>query len=291
MPKSPSDVEQPIKKRSSLHQRVVTAVALAPVLLATIVWAPAAGLWALAAALAGVAVYEWGQFAQIESRVARWVLGLVVTLSVYFGLAQLASSAALSFGISGCLLWLIAAAWLANASWGQSQHLLKLLIGLTVAIVAAVCIGLLLTSGSETDYWHQGRFWFLFLLLIIWAADIGAYFSGKHFGQHKLAPVVSPNKTWEGVAGGMALVIALSTAAGLYWLDFRASDLLALIGLAMITAAVSIIGDLFISMQKRHADLKDAGRLFPGHGGVLDRFDSLLAAAPIFLTGKILLSL
>lgn len=121
----------------------------------------------------------------------------------------------------------------------------------------------------------------LFALLIVWAADIGAYFTGKRFGRVKLAPRISPGKTWEGVLGGFALVTAVALARGV-WIE---SDLPALVPFCLAVAGLSVVGDLTVSMFKRTAGLKDSGTLFPGHGGVLDRIDSVAAAAPLFALG------
>ena len=104
----------------------------------------------------------------------------------------------------------------------------------------------------------------------MWAADSGAYFAGSKFGRRKLAPAISPGKTWEGVIGGMVTAMVLA----------------ALALLTALTAAISVVGDLFESLMKRHAGLKDSGTIFPGHGGVMDRIDSLLAALPVFVVGK-----
>lgn len=121
----------------------------------------------------------------------------------------------------------------------------------------------------------------LFVLLIVWAADIGAYFAGKQFGRVKLAPGISPGKTWEGVIGGMVLVVLLALGRSI-WFE---TDLAVIIPFCLGIAGVSIVGDLTVSMFKRTAGLKDSGALFPGHGGVLDRIDSVAAAAPLFALG------
>ncbi len=121
----------------------------------------------------------------------------------------------------------------------------------------------------------------LLALLIVWAADVGAYFAGKQFGRVKLAPSISPGKTWEGVIGGL-LVVALLSIAAAYWTDTNATVVLPF---CLAVAVLSIVGDLTVSMFKRTAGLKDSGRLFPGHGGVLDRVDSVAAAAPLFALG------
>jgi len=144
--------------------------------------------------------------------------------------------------------------------------------GALVLVPAFAALILLFRSGAE---------FLLFALLIVWAADAGAYFAGKQFGRVKLAPAISPGKTWEGVIGGLLLVALLAGAAA-YWADVRIAVLLPF---CLAVAVVSIIGDLTVSMFKRTAGIKDSGSLFPGHGGILDRIDSVSAAGPLFVLG------
>lgn len=121
----------------------------------------------------------------------------------------------------------------------------------------------------------------LFALLIVWAADMGAYFAGKQFGRVKLAPSISPGKTWEGVFGGLIMVIILS----LVWAHYADLQVAVLLPFCLAVGAVSVVGDLTVSMFKRTAGMKDSGTMFPGHGGVLDRVDSVAAAVPLFALG------
>jgi phosphatidate cytidylyltransferase len=151
-----------------------------------------------------------------------------------------------------------------------------------------------ITGGWAALSWLRmepaGSWWILLLLLTIWAADIGAYFTGRAIGGRKLAPRISPGKTWAGFFGGVISAAVVAVVAGSLVPQIEAHPLpLALLG--GVTALVSIGGDLFISMHKRTVGLKDTGSIFPGHGGVLDRLDSLLAGAPFFVLGKLLAGL
>ena len=126
-----------------------------------------------------------------------------------------------------------------------------------------------------------GPRWALLLFGLVAAADIGAFFAGRYFGRLKLAVAVSPGKTWEGAAGGAAAAALLAAGVG-FWANMSVPMMT---GLGLLIAAVSVLGDLTISMFKRSEGIKDTGTLFPGHGGVLDRIDSLLAALPVFFLG------
>jgi phosphatidate cytidylyltransferase len=135
---------------------------------------------------------------------------------------------------------------------------------------------------------EYGPGYVILLFLLIWGADTGAYFAGRAFGKHKLAARVSPGKTWEGVFGGMLLALTVALGAT-QWLE-PAGQLVPFLVLVAVTVAISVLGDLAESLFKRIADVKDSGGLLPGHGGVLDRIDSLTAAAPVFTLGLIWLS-
>lgn len=145
---------------------------------------------------------------------------------------------------------------------------------------------LLLISSTLAIYslWENSPWWLMYLFALVWVADSGAYFAGKAFGKHKLIPDVSPNKTIEGLAGGLALT-AVVIAAVAYDRHLVGLHLVGFVLLSMIVVLASVLGDLFESLLKRRANIKDSGTLLPGHGGVLDRIDSLLAAAPIFALG------
>jgi phosphatidate cytidylyltransferase len=141
----------------------------------------------------------------------------------------------------------------------------------------------------------HGEWLVLYLMFLVWGADTGAYFAGHRFGRHKLAPTISPGKTWEGVAGGLVVVLILAVLTGYFGWQFRTDDMAIWILLSLVTGFISVLGDLFESRIKRAAGVKDSGVLIPGHGGVLDRIDAFTAAAPVFalvwliwqVTGKI----
>ena len=166
-----------------------------------------------------------------------------------------------------------------HGNWPLLARVLVLGLGLDLLWICAHCLVYL--------HYVYGGWTLLFLFTLVWIVDIGAYFSGRRFGKHQLAPTISPKKTWEGVYGGIAatliwMLLVYTLVDG--WQLGLAHYLL--IGLA--TVLVSIVGDLFESVLKREAGVKDSGHLLPGHGGVLDRIDSVVAAAPIFVAGLML---
>jgi phosphatidate cytidylyltransferase len=185
------------------------------------------------------------------------------------------------------LLWLAVAWWLVAlllvAIYPRKHELWfhpvrGLVAGLLVFIPSWTALVVL--QGNES----HGPFWVLLMMFLIWGADTGAYFTGKAIGKHKLAPLASPGKTWEGAIGGVVVSILVS------WGIIRLFDLhidvnIAYMFLALMTIIASVVGDLLESIFKRQAGVKDSGRIFPGHGGVLDRLDSLFSASPVFVLG------
>jgi phosphatidate cytidylyltransferase len=171
------------------------------------------------------------------------------------------------------LWWLVALAWIVAAPrrvrpWSAG---LAGLLSLVPAWLALVRLRLDARHGAE---------WVLFALVLVWMADIGAYFCGRRFGRRRLAPAVSPGKTWEGAVGGLAASGIVAVAGGA-WFGLPPEFLVLCLG----AVAFSIVGDLTESLLKRFAGMKDSGTLFPGHGGVMDRIDSVTGAAPVLLLG------
>lgn len=259
-----------------LKQRVLTAVVLVPLVVALVGFAPLLWLAAALAALMMVAAWEWAGLAGYTRPPARLLYCLLtaVALLLTAWLAHTQSPEATLWIVCGLGLgwWLFALLWVSRWRYALPQPLKALGGWLTLVPAWLAVLGLR----------AQRPALLLLLLALIWAADIGAYFAGRAFGRHKLAPAVSPGKTWEGVGGGTLALLAVSALAS-RWLLPQAGPLL--IPICLLSGWFSIVGDLSESLFKRQAGVKDSGRLFPGHGGVLDRIDSLSAAAPVFWLG------
>ena len=173
--------------------------------------------------------------------------------------------------------------WLRNFNFASDHdthaRMFKLAAG-TLAVVPAWCA--LAVIHVEEPHGHR---WLLLVLMVIWAADTGAYFVGRKLGRHKLSPRISPNKTVEGLLGGAAAGL-LVAVAGAPLAGATLAQLPAVALVAVATVGFSVVGDLYESLLKRHVGAKDSGDLIPGHGGLLDRLDSVFAALPVFALGK-----
>ncbi len=259
-----------------LLSRVLTALALTALLVVAILFAAPSITASLLGLFLLIGAWEWSAFLAIGGL---WRPLYVLVLA---GLA--AAGWRLSLPLAhfrlmlelGIVWWLIALLWIVCAPQrvGRLAAALAGALALLPTWIALVRIDL---------FWSNGAQWTLFILALAFAADTGAYFAGGRFGRLHLAPRVSPNKTWEGVIGGMLFAL-LMAAAGAGWFALPARSL---VPLCLAAAAFSVVGDLTESLLKRHVRLKDSGRLFPGHGGVLDRIDSVTAATPVMALGLI----
>ena len=272
--------------------RLLAALVMAPVAIAAILLLPTEWMMALAAVVFMLGLWEWFDLAEIEDTLARTVL-LVAHLALMAALVWASrSSAGFSFvllelmTVIGVVWWLLALAWLGRYKFASDHdthaRVFKLAAG-ALATIPAWC-ALAWIHGGVPD----GHRWLLTALMVVWAADTGAYFSGRHFGWHKLAPKISPNKTVEGLVGGMLLAVIVGVVLSLF-AGASVEQLPAVALVSAIAALFSVVGDLFESLLKRHAGVKDSGHLIPGHGGILDRLDGVLAALPAFALGKAVL--
>jgi phosphatidate cytidylyltransferase len=258
-----------------LLTRILTAIVLVIVLAIVLFWLPTGLALAALALLTLAGAWEWAAFAGLERNAGRvaYVAGCLVLMTALWGFVSSEGGFRCIMTIT-LLWWMIAFLWVALAPT-RGRPVLAGLAGLAALAPMWVAMAQLFESGD------LGRELLIFALVLGWAADVGAYFGGRRFGRTKLAPRVSPNKTWEGVLGGL-LVGSAVAFAGLAWFGFIAAAFLPLCIAALLA---SVVGDLTESMFKRQVGLKDSGTILPGHGGVLDRIDSLTAAIPVLSLG------
>jgi len=263
-----------------LKQRIITAVLLLPILLGAL-FVPNPLYWQLLMVLVALlGLKEWLNFCQFNKPILRataYLLLLSLGFVLYAGYVPL-----LIVVLVSVLLWwcLITVTFFDKPTFLMAP-MVKLLIG--VWLLASNCWLL-----TQLKYLPAGYTWILLFFMTIWCADIGAYFVGRRFGKHKLAPSVSPGKTVEGMLGGLAFVVLVLTPILFYFFD--ASEVVVLLPAIVVTAVLSVAGDLYESKLKRLAGLKDSSQILPGHGGILDRIDSVLSGLPYFSVGLLILS-
>jgi len=265
-----------------LKQRVITAVVLFALLVGALAWSTVA-FELLATAVVAAALGEWMQL-------VGWPRGQAVAGSVAFGAVLFVVALVMPEWIEQALLPLSV---LATIVWAALAMLLLQSDAMSIRIPrgAATVIAVLLTAAAWVALVHfllEGVVPLLSVLFIVWLADTAAYFAGRAFGKRKLAPHISPGKTWAGVAGAVVAVIGVAliahqVAPGAGLLSSRLLSTLGFVGAVLLGAIVllSIVGDLFESLLKRQAGVKDSSHLLPGHGGFYDRVDALLPALPL----------
>ncbi|GAA5190500.1 phosphatidate cytidylyltransferase [Ferrimonas gelatinilytica] len=276
-----------------LKQRILTALLLLPLALAGIFMLP---LWAFAIAVAAVIVLagrEWGALVLPGSAGAKLAYGAAVAVlltailllvpSDYVWVGEQLHPLLYGLLVAGVIWWLLALMLVltfpeSSRAWYDNPVAKSIFGQLTLLPCFAALIALKGMPASLTGN-VDGAWLVMAVLLLVWGADTGAYFVGKSIGKNKLIPKVSPGKTREGLVGGMAVCAVLSVIG---WQLIDALTLVEALILGMVTAFASALGDLAESMFKRAANIKDSGRLLPGHGGVLDRIDSVTSAMPVF---------
>ena len=260
---------------SGLRQRVLTALVLIASLAVVLFALPPAATLALVVVAILVGGWEWSAFVAPTRPALRAAFVALLALGIAAAWPMSGTrSGMLALLVVAGLWWLLAVFWILRGPQRVGAALAAV-AGIASLVPVAVALGRLRLEPG------QGAWVLLFALLVVMAADVGAYFAGHRFGRIKLAPSVSPGKTWEGVIGGLlfSLVIATVGARLLGW------PVAVVAPLALGAAAFSVVGDLMESLMKRHSGLKDSGHLFPGHGGILDRVDSLTAGIPLLTLG------
>ncbi len=257
-----------------LWQRVLTAIPLAALVLWVILFQPTAIFDYLLYVIALIAAYEWARLSGFfpAALCGLYALGVLI---LCVALIQAYQSISATLLLIGVLWWALVCIRLFMIRPQQQRKVYwgKAFAGLLVIPVAVVAM--------HSLHLQQGAAWLLYGLMLVWVADIGAYFSGKAFGKRKLAPHISPGKTIEGLLGAL-LATSLYTLAAAWYFTLGAQQTVYLLLLAVVLTLVSVAGDLYESVLKREFGVKDSGNILPGHGGMLDRIDSVLAAMPVF---------
>ena len=277
-----------------LKQRIITALILAPLALFAILYLPLFSFQIMIALVMGLGAWEWSSMSGMTrtfSKVAYaavvvaicLILSIMLPTDLIWYQGQLNSLYTYILSVAA-IWWVVSLAMIIaypnyTSVWYTSK-ILRGLFGLLTLIPTWVAVVALRTSLYEVDPYYGASLIF-YVLGIVWAADIGAFFVGVKFGKHKLRPEVSPGKTLEGLMGGIFASSAIIAFAALHF-QYDSSRIWLHIAVGALTVGVSALGDLNESMFKRCAGIKDSGKLLPGHGGVMDRIDSLTAAFPVF---------
>ncbi len=265
-----------------LLQRVLTAAILAPLMLAGIFLLPDVGFRVFIGLIVALGAWEWANISGVKTQGGRVVVAVVsglLLLAIHFTI-PVASTLWSALILTTLIWWLIASVTVFlypnKATWLSS---VVLRIAVAVPVLGAFWMGLVWLKNQP-----QSVLLLTWLMLLVWGADIGAYFAGRLFGNRKLAPKVSPGKTWAGVYGGMLTSVLVSVVIAYFFLpDHGLKGWAWLVILSSAVVAISVMGDLFESLLKRNRGIKDSSALLPGHGGILDRIDSLCAATPMFV--------
>ncbi|WP_309045631.1 phosphatidate cytidylyltransferase [Marinobacter sediminicola] len=263
-----------------LKTRIITALILAPIAIGGIFFLPPLGFALFMAAIITLGAWEWANMSGFEQQPMR--IGYAAFIAaILYGLFDVSAVPVLWLA----LLWwvvcfLLVRNYPAGSGWWGSRPV-RALMGVLVLVPAWVGLNHLRAAGFQFGNTDNNLLVILYVFCVVWVADIGAYFAGRAFGKAKLAPRVSPGKSWAGVYGGLVAVTVLALAASSL-ASASMIETMMLIAATLVTGLVSVLGDLLESMLKRFRGIKDSSALLPGHGGILDRIDSLTAAAPVF---------
>jgi len=262
-----------------LYQRILTAIPLAAFVFWIIFFQPTTVFFYFLLFVVLVSGYEWARLSGVNNKILRLLFALIITSLTWLVPQYMADTIQWLIYIS-VMWWFSISYFLKFAKPKAASSTLKadkLLIAFVVLPAAALAM-------QEIHAMQQGADWLFYALALVWVADIGAYFSGKKFGKNKLAPNISPGKTKEGLIGAV-IATSIYTLIASYYFELGTERSTLLVLLSVILTFISVSGDLYFSFLKREAGLKDSGNILPGHGGILDRIDSVLAAMPVFVVG------
>lgn len=279
LPRPPNNNDNKAIK-TVLKTRIITALILAPIAIGGIFFLPPLGFALFTGVIITIGAWEWANMAGVTQPLGRIGFALA-TAAILFGMLEVPATVVLW----AALLWWVVCFLLirgypaGSGRWGSCTA--RAIMGLFVLVPAWVGLNHLRTGGFQFGDSANNLLLILYVFCIVWVADIGAYFAGRAFGKAKLAPRVSPGKSWAGVWGGLVAVAVFALLIG-FLAQASVGDIVLLILASLITGGISVVGDLMESMLKRFRGIKDSSHLLPGHGGIMDRIDSLTAAIPVF---------
>ena len=285
-----------------LKQRIITALILAPAAISAIFYLPLTYFALLLLAVVAIGAWEWGPlmgFTSLSKRTLFVALTSMLILSVWYlippQMLWLADNTIEQ--PAALILWVAVAWWALSAllmtsyprfsSFWSAHRSIRGMFGWLTLVPTWLSFMVLRSHEYSTDP-YQGAQLLMVLFLMVWSADVGAYFVGKSMGKHKLMPNVSPGKTVEGFLGGVVCACILIAILG-FNLHWNTQQYIIALSVTALITTISVLGDLNESMFKRQAGVKDSGSILPGHGGILDRIDSLTATAPVFALCYVLL--
>lgn len=265
-----------------LKQRLLTAAILIPLVVLSLLYLPTSIFKWFLAVVVVLAAWEWfsmiGFHDKYKMLLAMAMLGITAIAGTFLSINTVVIVAIVVWG-----LILLFVSYYAHQVLPQAVQ--KLFLQPIIALMmATIVLSLFWLSAIQTHATSLGAQQLLYIMVLVWLADTGGYFAGKRWGKLQLAKAISPNKTWEGVAGALILGAAWAII-GYYWGVSGSLSLVSWLLLSAVSLLISIVGDLFESLFKRSYQIKDSGNLLPGHGGMLDRIDSLIAAVPVFMAG------
>ena len=260
-----------------LKQRILTAIPLAALVVWGILTQPSDVIFYALTAIIVISGWEWARLSGITNTVLRLVYAVAIGALVYYSQNYIVNNPDLlkPILIITVIFWLIAIFHMFSKGPQENAKdfsVFKVVLGIIVLVPPVLAL---------MHIREQSSLWLFYCLSIIWVADIGAYFSGKKFGKNKLAPKLSPGKTKEGIYGAVFATALYSYFASIVF-ELQTIESFMLLIIAALATFISVAGDLFFSLLKREQNLKDTGNILPGHGGILDRIDSVTSSAPLF---------